>query len=48
MAALMVTCAGMKEIQRPDIERAAGEIDAGGSFGFDNHAGPWNGLSKVD
>ena len=27
----------MKEIERPDIERAAGEVHAGRCFGFDDH-----------
>src|SRR5260370_5467369 len=29
--------AGMKEIERPDVERPAGEVHAGGSFGFNAH-----------
>src|SRR5438445_3111343 len=30
-------CAGMKEIERPDVERASGEVHAGRCFGFDDH-----------
>ena len=29
--------AGMKEVERPDVQRAAGEVDASGSGGLDTN-----------